>query len=119
MDDDPFRKIYGVVARIPRGKVATYGQVAALAGLPRRARLAGAALSNLPEGSELPWQRVINARGEVSARGGLGIEEGYQRHLLEEEEVEFDARGRVDLERYGWDPDAKPPRARRRRSPPT
>ena len=99
-------KIYAVIRRIPSGKVATYGQVAALAGLPRRARLVGQALRSTPEGLSLPWQRVINAGGQISARGGIGWEEGLQRHLLEEEGVVFDQRGRIDLERFGWDPDA-------------
>lgn len=103
-------KIYAVIQRIPRGRVATYGQVAALAGLPRRARLVGAALRETPEGLSLPWQRVINAQGTVSHRSGLGVEEGYQRHLLEEEGVQFNSHGRIDLERYRWDPDEALPR---------
>ena len=117
---DAAAKIYAVIERIPPGRVATYGQVAALAGLPRRARMVGAALRNTPEGLSLPWQRVINAQGTVSRRSGLGVEDGYQRHLLEEEGVEFDQRGRIDLERFGWDPGARPPgrsSARRRRGP--
>ena len=113
-DADPFGKIYAVVKRIPEGRVATYGQVATLAGLPGRARLAGTALRETPEGLDLPWQRVINAGGKVSPRGGLSVAEGYQRHLLEEEGVVFSASGRVDLERFGWNPDAKPPRRRDR-----
>ena len=108
-------KIHAVVARIPYGRVATYGQVAVLAGLPRRARLVGHAMRELPDGSNLPWQRVINAAGRVSRRSGLGVEEGYQRHLLEEEGVVFDERGRVDLDRFGWDPDAPLPRSRKAR----
>ena len=92
------------MARIPRGRVATYGQVAALAGRGGHARQVGYALHSLPEGSPLPWQRVINARGEVSERAHAGWA-GYQRHLLEEEGVRFDARGRIDLARWGWDPD--------------
>jgi methylated-DNA-protein-cysteine methyltransferase-like protein len=112
----PDEKIYAVIARIPRGNVATYGQVAALAGLPGHARQVGTALGVLPDDSTVPWQRVINARGEVSPRagsGGLKIREGFQRHLLEEEGVSFDERGRIDLDRFGWDPLAAPPRARR------
>lgn len=105
---NPYEKIYAVIRRVPRGKVVTYGQVAALAGLPKRARLVGTALREAPEGADLPWQRVINAGGRVSSRGGLGVEEGYQRHLLEEEGVVFNAHGRTDLERFGWDPDAVP-----------
>ena len=102
-------KLYAVIRRIPPGRVATYGQIAALAGLPRRARMVGQALRSAPEGVEVPWQRVVNAQGGISARGGIGWEEGYQRHLLEEEGVAFDARGRIDLDRFGWDPDARPP----------
>ncbi len=105
---NPYEKIYAVIRRVPRGKVVTYGQVAALAGLPKRARLVGTALREAPEGADLPWQRVINAGGKVSSRGGLGVQEGFQRHLLEEEGVVFDAHGRTDLERFGWDPDAVP-----------
>lgn len=101
---DSYARIYAVVAAIPEGKVATYGQVAALAGLPGHARQVGYALHALPDGSDLPWQRVINARGEVSPRSGPGWVEGYQRHLLEEEGVRFDERGRVDLERFRWEP---------------
>ncbi len=113
----PYRQIYAVISRIPRGRVATYGQVAALAGLPGHARQVGTALGSLPDGSPVPWQRVVNARGAVSPRGGLGIEEGFQRHLLEEEGITFDGRGRIDLDRFGWDPLEEPPRARRGRSP--
>ncbi len=98
-------RIYAVVARIPRGRVATYGQVAAVAGLPRQARLVGYAMYGLPAGSKLPWHRVINARGEVSARSDPGPSEALQRHLLEREGVRFDQRGRVSLKRYRWDPD--------------
>lgn len=111
--DHSFQKIYTIVKSIPEGRVATYGQVAALAGLPGRARLAGTALRETPEGLKIPWQRVINAGGKVSRRGGLGVEEGYQRHLLEEEGVVFSASGRVDLDRFGWDPGA--PKSRRQR----
>ena len=106
------RRIYAVIRRIPHGRVATYGQVAALAGLPRRARLVGQALRSTPDGVEVPWQRVVNAQGTVSPRGGLGWEEGYQRHLLEEEGVVFSKSGRIDLDRFGWDPEKRPPRKR-------
>lgn len=92
-----------MVERIPPGRVATYGQIAALAGIPRHARQVGYALHALPEGSQVPWHRVINARGEVSPRSEQGYEH-YQRHLLEEEGVAFDSRGRVELGRFRWDP---------------
>ncbi|HKH46482.1 MAG TPA: MGMT family protein [Thermoanaerobaculia bacterium] len=111
----PAERIYTVIRSIPPGRVATYGQVAALAGLPGHARQVGQALRETPEGLELPWQRVINAKGEVSQRG-IGLEAGLQRHLLQEEGVAFDSRGRIDLDRFGWDPDALPPRKKGRRS---
>lgn len=106
-----YDRIYFVIAAIPEGKVATYGQVAALAGLPGHARQVGYALHSSPEGLELPWQRVINSKGEVSLRSDPGLEEGYQRHLLEEEGVVFSLSGRVDLRRYQWEPEAVPRRA--------
>ena len=99
-------RIYEVVAQIPHGRVATYGQIAALAGAPRHARQVGYALYDLPSGGSLPWHRVINARGEVSPRTEPGWD-GFQRQLLEAEGVEF-RRGRVDLERYRWEPSDRP-----------
>ena len=105
---DRYARIYAVVRRIPEGRVATYGQVAALAGIPGGARQVGYALHALPDGADAPWQRVINARGEVSRRSEGGWREGYQRHLLEEEGVAFDVRGRVDLTRFRWEPEDRP-----------
>ena len=93
-----------MVARIPRGRVATYGQIARLAGLPGQPRLVGYALSALPEASGLPWHRVVNARGEVSPRSGDSPMHIVQRLRLERERVRFDARGRIALERYQWRP---------------
>jgi methylated-DNA-protein-cysteine methyltransferase related protein len=91
--------IYAVVARIPRGRVATYGQVARLAGIPGKARLVGYALSVLKD-KTIPWHRVINAKGEVSPRaGGIPADE-LQRLRLESEGVEFDAHGRISLARF-------------------
>ena len=98
-----WRRFYAVVARIPEGRVATYGQIAALAGFPGNAREVGYSLAALPEENDLPWQRVINARGEVSLRREPG-RDGFQRHLLEEEGVVFSLEGRVDLRRFGWEP---------------
>ena len=106
---DSYKRIYAVVRRIPHGRVATYGQVAALAGMAGRARQVGYALHALPEGNALPWHRVINARGEISLRSEPGWE-GFQRFLLEEEDVEFSLAGRVDLERFGWQPGTRPRR---------
>ena len=110
MASNAFQRIYAVVAQIPRGRVATYGQVAALAGLPGHARQVGYALHSAPEDCDVPWQRVINAQGEVSPRAEPGWQ-GFQRHLLEKEGVRFDARGRVDLKRYRWSPPSVPARA--------
>jgi methylated-DNA-protein-cysteine methyltransferase-like protein len=98
-----YQHIYRVVRRIPSGKVATYGQIASLAGIPRQARRVGYALHALPRGSDVPWQRVINARGQVSERSMPGLE-AMQRAALESEGVVFDSRGRVDLARYQWHP---------------
>jgi methylated-DNA-protein-cysteine methyltransferase-like protein len=100
-----YERVYTVVRRIPRGRVATYGQVAALAGLGGHARQVGYALSALPDGVRIPWHRVINARGEVSRRSEPGGD-ALQRVHLEAEGVEFDASGRVELRRYQWRPRA-------------
>ena len=103
-----YERIYAVIRRIPRGRVATYGQVARLAGIPGAARQVGYALHALPEGGGVPWQRVINARGEVSARSMPGADE-IQRLHLEEEGVSFGPRDRIDLDRYRWRPRAGRP----------
>jgi len=97
------RAVYQVVARIPRGRVATYGQIAAILGHPRAARAVGTALHWLPRELEprVPWQRVINAAGRISHRGDI-IRPDLQRLLLEEEGVEFDRRAVVDLRRFRW-----------------
>jgi methylated-DNA-protein-cysteine methyltransferase related protein len=102
-----YSQLYAVVARIPEGKVATYGQVALLAGLPGRARLVGYALSALTDRS-VPWHRVVNARGEISERSDGGDGETVQRLRLEREGVRFDAHGRIDLRRYGWRSESTP-----------
>jgi methylated-DNA-protein-cysteine methyltransferase-like protein len=84
----PEERIWQVVAAIPRGRVATYGQVADLAGMPRHARLVGRTLSNLPPGSRLPWHRVVNAAFTISARGDdRAMTE--QRRRLEREGISF------------------------------
>jgi methylated-DNA-protein-cysteine methyltransferase-like protein len=117
--ESSYQRIYRVVARIPRGQVATYGQVAELAGMPRAARQVGYALAALRDDSRgVPWHRVLNARGEISARSEPGFE-GLQRMLLEREGVRFDQSGRVALERVRWPPGAersksKPEKPRRK-----
>ncbi len=102
---DRYPRIYAVVRRIPRGRVATYGQVAELAGLGRAARQVGYALHALPSGTALPWHRVINAAGRISlppTAGGL-----EQRFRLLEDGVAVDGQGRVSLARHRWRPAAR------------
>lgn len=96
------RAVYALVRRVPRGRVVTYGQVAAILGHPRAARAVGTALSHLPEAliRLVPWQRVINAAGGISFRGDLHRPD-QQRELLEMEGVAMRG-GRVDLTRYRW-----------------
>jgi len=121
--DSSYARIYAAVRRIPRGRVATYGLIARVAGLPGHARQVGYALHALRgehdeagagstrdapardtnSGRAVPWQRVINARGEISLRAELGAER-LQRALLEQEGVVFDAAGRVSLARFLWRP---------------
>ena len=103
MRSELYRSIYSVVRRIPRGRVATYGQVAELAGIPRHARQVGYALHALEWASRVPWHRVINARGEISLRKAPGAG-SVQRQLLEREGVVFDAAGRVNLATARWRP---------------
>jgi methylated-DNA-protein-cysteine methyltransferase-like protein len=103
-----YQRIYAVIRRIPRGRVATYGQVARLAGLPGRARQVGYALHALASSTAVPWQRVVNSAGGISLRAGTGAIS--QRILLEREGVIFDARGRISLQRQGWRPRVAQPR---------
>ena len=93
--------IWAVIRKIPRGRVATYGQIAELAGLEGHARQVGYALHNLPERSNVPWHRVINAKGEISPRSA-GDSHELQLMLLEAEGVEIDLRGRIDLKVFRW-----------------
>ena len=97
-----FERIYAVVRKIPRGRVATYGQVALLAGNPRWSRVVGYALHVNPDPEGIPCFRVVNRFGETSPAFAFGGED-RQRWLLEAEGVAFTADGRVDLSRYGWD----------------
>jgi methylated-DNA-protein-cysteine methyltransferase-like protein len=103
-DDAPlfYRLVYRLVRRVPRGKVVTYGQVAAILGQPRGARAVGMALGALEDvtAATVPWHRVINAAGRPSHRDGFWA--GIQREMLEEEGVVFDRHGHVDLKRLRW-----------------
>src|SRR5919108_5917341 len=96
-----YARIYDIVRRIPRGRVATYGQVASLAGLEGQARQVGYALHALPANSTVPWHRVVNASGGISLRSMPGAEL-VQRRLLEREGIRLDPRGRVSLARVRW-----------------
>lgn len=94
-------QVWQVIALIPKGRVATYGQVAELAGLPGGARQIGRLLSQLPPGSRIPWHRVINASGGISLPEHSG---GFsrQQRLLKKEGVAFNASGRISLRRFRW-----------------
>lgn len=99
--------VYEAAMQIPPGKVATYGQVAMLAGLPGQARLTGYALFNLPAelAGKVPWQRVVNAQGRISYSEARYGNDHKQRELLEQEGVVFNATGRIDLTLFGWKPE--------------
>ena len=98
---DKYERIYAVVRRVPPGRVATYGQVAELAGLPRQARLVGYALHGCPR--NLPWHRVINAGGRISLPADSTAAMTQRRRLMDEGVVFLG--GRVELARYRWAPD--------------
>ena len=98
------RAFYETIACVPYGKVATYGQIATLAGYPGRARQVGFALAGMPVEWDLPWHRIINAQGKVSPRGGSNHLVQYE--LLASEGVVFTAQ-RIDLKRFGWRPEAE------------
>ena len=100
--EEMYTQVYEIVGLIPRGKVATYGQIARIVGPPCNARMAGWALRATPPGLDIPWQRVINARGEISTEF-REAEARLQRQMLEAEGIEFDERGRTNLGRFGWD----------------
>lgn len=112
-----YRSIYAVVRRIPRGRVATYGQVAELAGIPGGARVAGAAMKTSKPADRLPWQRVIGKAGKN--RGRIAIHDpvgaAVQRQLLGDEGVAVGDTGLIALDRYGWLPAGNLRRARRTR----
>lgn len=96
--DSFFKRVYALVRKIPPGRVLTYGQIARALGAPRAARTVGWAMRTC--GDDLPWHRVVNARGEISVRPTPGFHE--QRARLKEEGVRFDRRGKIDLNKYGW-----------------
>lgn len=97
---DLHERVYFLVRHVPPGQVTTYGQLGAMVGIAD-SRTIGEVMNGSP--ADVPWQRVINSRGEISLKGATG---GRQRALLEEEGVEFDDNGRVDFVRVGWVPDS-------------
>ena len=95
-----YEAVYAIVRQIPEGRVTSYGRIAAM--VERcTARMVGYAMAALSPGSEVPWQRVINAQGKISPRSG-GPGAIIQRQILEEEGVEFSQAGIVDFDRFGW-----------------
>ena len=97
-----YENIYQIVRKIPTGKVATYGQIAELARLPRQARLVGYALHNVPD-KDIPWHRVVNAKGEISNYGeDQWIK--YHRALLEAEGIVINEKGKISLKQFQWQP---------------
>lgn len=99
VEEGPFAVVHRLVAQIPRGRVATYGQLSELIGRRLTPLGVGWAIRAAPDGA-IPWQRVVNAQGRISTDDQ---HPGLQREMLESEGVIFDARARIDLSRFGWD----------------
>jgi methylated-DNA-protein-cysteine methyltransferase related protein len=97
-----YQRIYDVVRKIPPGKVLTYGLVADLAGLYGKPRLVGYALFRVEIDSDIPWQRVVNAKGEISYSEARCGGDYLQKTLLEQEGIEFMKGDRIDLKKYLW-----------------
>lgn len=112
-----FKNVYALVKKVPKGKVTSYGRIAALLGKPRAARAVGYALNTLSKDQEqkVPWQRVINSQGKISFRGDTG-RSILQKKILEDEGIKFNSAETIDLKIFGW-PDTlsdKAPRKKRR-----
>lgn len=103
-----YEKIYETVKQVPYGKVATYGQIATVAGMHRKARLVGYALFRVAPDADVPWHRVINAKGEISESPFREGNDYLQRSLLEREGIEFNASGRVNFRQCQWQPQETP-----------
>ncbi|CAH0540726.1 MGMT family protein [Vibrio marisflavi] len=99
--DQFLQQILLVISQIPQGKVTTYGEIARMAGYPGYARHVGKALGNLPEGSKLPWFRVINSQGKISLTGENAAR---QKSLLELDGIKVNENGKVQLNQYKWQP---------------
>lgn len=118
-DDKKYReKVYEIVRRIPRGRVMTYGQIAALLGEGYTPRTVGYAM-HAADAENVPWQRVINSQGKCST-GRLTIPINLQQEMLEQEGIVFDEKGRCDLKKYLYErtgPDARKSRGRKAKRP--
>ena len=99
-----FERIYEIVRQIPAGRVATYGQIAALLGPGMPPRIVGFALHGLADNSDVPWHRVVNSKGKISLRADRGAFDCLQHQLLHRESVVFDQTGKIDLSIYLWRP---------------
>ena len=99
-----FKKIHNIIKQIPSGKVATYGQIASLVGPGMPARIVGYALHGLPENNDVPWHRVINSQGKISYSSSRKAHDSLQRMLLEDEGIQFGSTGRINLEKFLWEP---------------
>ncbi len=98
-----YKKVYGLVSKIPKGKVTSYGKIAVLLGNPRAARAVGYALNALKktELQAIPWQRVINSKGQISFKGDT-VRANLQRKILESEGIVFHSDGQIDFTLFGW-----------------
>ena len=100
-----YQDVYSMVKKVPKGKVTTYGTIAVLLGKPRAARAVGYALNALKksQAGTVPWQRVINAQGQISFKGDA-IRAGLQKQILIGEKIKFDANDTIDLKKFAWNP---------------
>ena len=108
-----YEEVYRAARMIPRGRVTTYGAIAAMLGRPMDARAVRYALRARADGTDVPWHRIINAQGRISLKARHPHETDLQQQLLEREGIAFDAEGRVDLRAFGWigelpEPEAPP-----------
>lgn len=102
MSKDFFKRVYNIVSKIPKGKIATYGQIAFMLGEPRSARIVGWALRKVPDDMNIPCHRVVNKSGELSPDYVFGSSD-IQRYLLKSEGIVFKKDGRINIEKYLWD----------------